>query len=220
MGFRKILTSNTDKFFGQIGGGAWLNTIEQWPTDPDTGDLMLPVMMLTENALNIQYLPEGMALTVFVSIQRSKDSFKRSSLRNITINQKSEFDVLKKGYSKVLLHKRSSEEIFPETAKDLINKKYIDLQEFDDSDDAEEAEDDINGASISKVLGRPHWLQDLIPETPRYYFLAQITDYDIRTISPQHEGIFGNGMGYIFADNRAKKLDDGADGGYFFIQFT
>ncbi|MEE4881957.1 hypothetical protein V2K32_27215 [Pseudomonas alliivorans] len=115
--------------------------------------------MLTEKALNIQYLPEGMVLTVFVSIQRSKDSFKRSSSRNITINQKSEFDVLKKGFSEVPLHKRSNEDIFPETANDLINKKHIDLQEFDDRDDAEEAEDDINGASISKVLGRPHWLQ-------------------------------------------------------------
>lgn len=220
MGFKKILTSDTDKSFGQIGGGAWLNTTELWPTDPETGDLMLPVLTLTEHALNIQYLPEGMALTVFISVQRSGDSFKRSSLRNITINQKSEFDVLKKGYTKVLLHEKSNEEIFPESAGELINKKYIDLQEFDEDDDAEEAEDDINGASISKVLGRPHWLQDLIPETPRYYFLAQITDYDIRKISPQHEGLFGDGMGYIFADNRAKKLDEGADGGYFFIQFT
>jgi len=84
----------------------------------------------------------------------------------------------------------------------------------------EELEDLDCGVGISKILGRPAWLQDPLYESPRYYFLAQLTDSDIAKISPRHEGIFGGGIGYIFADNRAKKMNEGDLGGYFFVQFT
>ncbi len=84
----------------------------------------------------------------------------------------------------------------------------------------EELEDLDSGAGISKVLGRPAWLQDPLYESPRYYFLAQLTETDITKISPGHEGLFGGGIGYIFADNRAKKMKEGDLGGYFLTQFT
>lgn len=51
-------------------------------------------------------------------------------------------------------------------------------------------------------------------------FLAQLADADIAKVSPRHEGIFGGGIGYVFADNRAKKMKNADVGGYFFIQFT
>lgn len=220
MGYKTITHSDRDESFGQFGGGAWLEDTTLWPRDPDTGALMLPVLMLTDRVLSIPFLAKGMVATVFVSVERSADGFKLSSIRKLTVNQESDVDNLRKGYSKVIMHKRSKEELFPEPVGNYLKSAYVALNEFTDEDDAEELEDDTNGAGMSKLLGRPHWLQDMIPEPPSYYFLAQISEYTIRKVSPQHEGIFGDGMGYLFIDHRAKKLDEGAEAGYFFIQFT
>ncbi|OWP73683.1 hypothetical protein CEC48_00930 [Pseudomonas sp. K2I15] len=35
-----------------------------------------------------------------------------------------------------------------------------------------------------------------------------------------HEGLLGGGIGYVFADNRAKKMKEGDEAGYFLVQFT
>lgn len=220
MSINRIIFSDQNHSLGQIGGGAWLNDLSLWPKDPKTGKPMLPVVMLTSKFLSVPFIPEGMAITVFVSVERSDGIFKRSSLREFTVHQQSEMDKLKLGYSKVLLHSLASQELFTETLDIPITRKYITQQAFSAEEIAEELDDETSGAGLSKVLGRPCWLQDPLYENPRYYFLAQILDSDIGKISPQHEGLFAAGIGYVFADNRAKKLSEGADAGYFFIQFT
>ena len=220
MGIKKIYFSDIDHGLGQLGGGAWLSDLSLWPSDPETGALMLPLMTLTPSFLDTSFITQDMVLSVFISVQRTSDGFKRSSLRKFTVNQQTELKALNEGYSRVIVHKKASQELIPDPMADLIERKYIQLKVFDETDLAEELQDEDNGAAMSKVLGRPYWLQDPIYESPRYFFAAQVQELDIRGISPKHDGLFADGTGYLFIDNRAKKLTETAEAGYFFIQFT
>lgn len=69
MGINQIILSEQDHNLGQIGGGAWLADLELWPKDPQTGQLMLPVITMTSTFLDVPFLSSGMALTVFVSVE-------------------------------------------------------------------------------------------------------------------------------------------------------
>ena len=220
MGINQIILSGQDHNYGQIGGGAWLTDLDLWPKDPQTGQLMLPVMTITSTFLTVPFIPSGMALTVFLSVDRNDESYTRASIRNLAVHQQGEMEKLQLGKSCVLLHTLASSELTPATLVDLIPRMYIAQQPLTSEQMKEELEDLDCGVGISKILGRPARLQDPLYESPRYYFLAQLTDSDIAKISPRHEGIFGGGIGYIFADNRAKKMNEGDLGGYFFVQFT
>ncbi|MBB5766349.1 hypothetical protein [Xanthomonas euroxanthea] len=219
-GLHKIVVADEDRGLGQFGGGAWLHDAAQWPTDPATGQPMLPIVMLTGSFLPTPYLPEEMALTVFASIERPGGGHSRSSLRRLTVNQQGECDKLALGHSKVLLHRRAAQEVCVGDGALLLGRHWIDLQPFNDDDMAEELEDDDNGAGMSKQLGRPCWVHDPIHTSPRYYFLAQFVESQLRRVDPGYAGLFGDGTGYLFADQRARKLGDGAAAGHFFIQFT
>lgn len=181
---------------------------------------MLPIVMLTGLFLPTPYLPEGMALTVFASVERSGDGYNRSSLRRLAVNQQSECDKIALGHSKVLLHRHATQEVCVGDSALLLGRHCVGLQPFDDVDTAEELEDEDNGAGMSKQLGRPCWLQDPIHTNQRYYFLAQFVESELRRIDPDYDGIFGDGTGYLFADQRARKLGEGDAAGHFFIQFT
>ncbi|KQQ78231.1 hypothetical protein ASF73_05105 [Xanthomonas sp. Leaf131] len=219
-GFHRIVVSDSDCGLGQFGGGAWLHDAALWPTDPSTGQPMLPIVMLTALFLPTPYLPEDMALTVFASIERSGDGDSRTSLRRLAVNQQSEFDKTALRHSKVLLHRRAEQEMCLGDGAWLLGRHFVGLQPFDDDDMDKELEDDDNGAGMSKQLGRPCWLQDPIHTSPRYYFLAQLVESELRRIDPDYDGIFGDGTGYLFADQRARKLGEGDAAGHFFIQFT
>lgn len=220
MGINQIILSEQDRNLGQIGGGAWLTDLDLWPKDPQTGQLMLPLMAMTSTFLDVSFIPAEMALTVFICVERKDENYTRSSVRQLAVHQQSEMEKLKLARSCVLLHTLATTELTPSTLVDLIPRTYIAQQPLTSKEMDEELEDLDCGACISKALGRPAWLQDPLSESPRYYFLAQLADADIAKVSPRHEGIFGGGIGYVFADNRAKKMNNGDVGGYFFIQFT
>ncbi|MBD8096807.1 hypothetical protein IFR08_19970 [Pseudomonas fluorescens] len=220
MGINQIILSEQDHSLGQVGGGAWLKDLALWPKDPQTGQLMLPVMMMTSTFLSVPFIPPGMALTVFVSVERNDETYARSSVRKLAVHQQREMQTLQAGHSRVLLHTLASAELTPATLADPIPRRYIAQQPLTPEQMEEELEDVECGVGISKVLGRPAWLQDPLYENPRYYFLAQLTDADIAKLSARHEGIFGGGIGYVFADNRAKKMKEGEIGGYFLVQFS
>lgn len=220
MGINQIIFSEQNQDFGQIGGGAWLTDPALWPKDPKTDKLMLPVLMMTSSFLSIPFIPSGMALTVFISVEKESNIYKRSSIRQFTVHQQSEMDKISLGYSKVLLHTLAQTELIPSTLEDPITKTYIAQQPLTSEQMDEELNDPDSGIGISKVLGRPCWLQDPLYESPRYYFITQLLDSDIAKISPRHVGLFGGGIGYVFADNRAKKMQENNEGGYFLAQFS
>lgn len=220
MSLNQITFSEQNQGLGQIGGGAWLTDLHLWPKTPETGQLMLPVITMTSTFLNVSFIPSGMAITVFVSVESVSETFKRSSIRKLAIHQQSEMKKLKLGRSQVLLHTVAPSELNPSTLADPIPRTYITLQPLTPEQMEEEMEDPECGASVSKILGRPAWLQDPLYEPPRYYFLAQLLDADIAKVSPRHEGLFGGGIGYIFADSRAKNMTEGGVAGYFLVQFS
>ena len=74
MGINQIILSEQDHNLGQIGGGAWLTDLALWPKDPQTGQLMLPVITMTSTFLDVPFIPSGMALTVFVSVERTDET--------------------------------------------------------------------------------------------------------------------------------------------------
>ncbi|CAE6696176.1 hypothetical protein LMG19146_00296 [Xanthomonas arboricola pv. fragariae] len=219
-GLHKIVVTDQDGGLGQFGGGAWLHDAALWPMDPSTGRPMLPIVMLTGLFLPTAYLPDDRVLTVFASIERSGGVDGRSSLRRLAVNQQGESDKLAQGHSKVLLHRRAAQEVCVGDSARLLGRHFIGLQPFDDHDMAEELEDEDSGAGMSKQLGRPCWLQDPIYMSPRYYFLAQFVEAELGRVDSGYAGLFGDGTGYLFADQRARKLGDGVAAGHFFIQFT
>ncbi|KAB7767094.1 hypothetical protein CKY51_12310 [Xanthomonas maliensis] len=220
MGLRQLQLSALDHGVGHVGGGAWLDDVSLWPTAPDTGALMRPLLSVTPRFLSTPFIAEHMALTVFVAVQPTPDGFEQVALKHLTVHQQTDLAGLRAGYSRVIVHRKAASELMPEALQDGIARHYLRLEDFSQADLAAELEDQDNGAGISKVLGRPCWLQDPIYESPRYFFLAQIQEADLRAASPQYAGLFGNGTGYLFVDNRAKKLTDTAEAGYFFVQST
>ena len=74
MGINQIILSEQDHGLGQVGAGAWLTDLDLWPRDPQTGQLMLPVMTMTSTFLSVPFIPPGMALTVFVSVERDLET--------------------------------------------------------------------------------------------------------------------------------------------------
>lgn len=221
MAFNRILFSDTDEQVGQLGGGSWLDDISRWPVTPGTGEPMLPLLTITSNFLRTSFIPEGMALTVFVSVRERAGHFSESHLRKYTVHHQEKLPALAAGYTKVVLHRVATEESFIAGMPNPVTKKYINLRGFTPSEMAEESEDKFSGADFSKQLGRPCWLQDPIDaQSGQWLFLAQIIESDIAKVSPQHEGMFAEGIGYLFADNRIAGASEEGEAGYFFIQFT
>ncbi|MCW2003405.1 hypothetical protein FHY30_002160 [Xanthomonas arboricola] len=217
-GRHSIRVSEDDCGLGQFGGGAWLSEAALWPSDPSTGRPMTPIVMLTDLFLPSVWLADDMAVTVFAALGREGDAYNRTALRTFTIHQQSELEKIDAGHSKVVLHRRAAREMVRDTV--MLPRHFVGLQPFDERDAEEEAEDADNGAGMSKQLGRPCWLQDPIHEHPRHYFLAQFVESDLRQQDPAYDGLFADGTGYLFAEQRAKVLREGDTAGYFFIQFT
>lgn len=172
MGINQIMLSEQDRNLGQIGGGAWLTDLDLWPKDPQTGQLMLPVMTMTSTFLDVPFIPAEMALTVFICVERKDENYTRSSVRQLAVHQQSEMEKLKFGRSCVLLHTLATTELTPSALVDLIPRTYIPQQPLTPKEMEEELEDLECGAGISKALGRPAWLQDPLNESPRYYFFG------------------------------------------------
>ncbi|HAL66247.1 hypothetical protein ACSFEV_17370 [Pseudomonas fulva] len=219
---KKIVLSQQDHGYGQIGGAPLLKDLSLWPANPQTGGLMTPIMTLTEQFQPARFVPPGMAITVFLAVEQQQDgSFNRPLQRRYTVNQQSELQsVLSGGFARVILHELASHPLEPSTPPLLLERAFIDFEEMTDEEHDEEHEDEDSGIGLSKPSGRPCWLQDPIYEPPRYMFMMQLVDADVAQASPPHGGLFGEGNGYLFVDMQARRGKEGDDAGFFFIQFT
>lgn len=215
----KIVWSDQDAGFGQVGGGAFLEDIALWPRAPSSGEMMTPLITLTERFLPVKFLPEGMALTVFIVASRHDGQFDPSVQQRYTVSRQSELESVRQGgYSRVLLHTLSEHALWPTPETVVIPSKFINFAEMTDDEVEADLEDDCNGLEISKPVGRRFWLQEPIGESNRYGFLMQLMEYDIAAWSPEHAGLIGNGIGYVYLDRQARRGKQGDEGGYFFIQ--
>ncbi|AIR88616.1 hypothetical protein [Pseudomonas cremoricolorata] len=221
MSSNKIVFSDQDAGLGQVGGGAFLPDMALWPRAPDSGELLTPLMTLTERFLPVTFIPEGMALTVFIAVKQRDGEFNEATQRRYTVNQQSELETVRNaGYARVLLHRLSDQPLSPTPGTLLLPSAFIHFQAMSDEELEQELEDDDNGLEVSKPVGRPSWLQDPIYEPNRYLFLLQLRDYDIAQWSPEHEGLLAEGIGYVYVDRQARRGKEGDEGGYFFLQST
>ncbi|QCI11122.1 hypothetical protein E6B08_06735 [Pseudomonas putida] len=219
---KKIVLSQHNRGFGQVGGGALLKDIALWPANPETGELLTPVLTLTERFQAATFIPPGMAITVFLAAERqSGGSFNRTLQRRYTVNQQSELKAaINSGFARVILHELADHSLEPSDHPLLLNRAFIDFEDMSDDEEQEEHEDEDSGIDLSKSSGRPCWLQDPIYEPQRYMFMMQLLDADVAEASPQHEGLFAEGIGYLFVDLQARRGKEGDEAGFFFIQFT
>lgn len=219
---KKILLSRQDRGFGQIGGAALLKDVSLWPTNPETGMLMTPILTLSERFQPATFVPPGMAITVFLAVEHYPDgSFSRPLQRRYTVNQQAELqDVISSGFARVILHELANQPLEPDNPPLLLERAFIDFEEMTDEEHDEEHHDQDSGIGLSKPSGRPCWLQDPIYEPARYMFMMQLVDADVAEASPQHAGLFGEGIGYLFVDMQARRGKEGDDAGFFFIQFA
>lgn len=206
----------------QIGGGAWLENIENWPKIPGSENKMLPLLTLRQE----DFFPDrecllGMAITVFISSRTDTKGFSASVARKMCVSDNQSRDsVLRGGHSAVLLHRVGQKELTPDIETPYIKKNGVKLLPFSKTEETDDLEDEINGIECSKKAGRPSWIQDEIYMDPKHYFFLQITEEDITSISLRHEGVFRGGIGYLFLKNGLNKLGDNAIAGEFFIQFS
>jgi hypothetical protein len=125
MGITQIILSEQDRNLGQIGGGAWLTDLDLWPKDPQTGQLMLPVITMTSTFLDVPFIPAEMALTAFICVERKDENYTRSSVRQLAVHQQSEMEKLKLGRSCVLLHTLATTELTPQPWLTLFRERIL-----------------------------------------------------------------------------------------------
>ncbi|PMY80294.1 hypothetical protein C1X72_15510 [Pseudomonas sp. FW306-2-2C-D06B] len=218
----KITTSSEDLGIGQFGGSVRMNDPALWPVIPDTQIPLTPLCTLTEALLPVRFLPPGMAMTVFIAPNRKANGFNLSTMRRYTVHQQSELQAAREsGYSRVLLHGLTDQELSPPESAFILDRTFIRKEEFTEEEEDADLEDDDFGLEISKLSGRPAFLQDPIYEPSfRYTWLLQLNSFELEGIGPRYEGIFENGLGHLILDKQARKAQQGAEAGYFFIQFT
>lgn len=217
---KKIILTGEDKGIGFFGGGVNLNSLESWPLIPGTNEPMIHLVTLTENFLPIKFIPEKMAVSVFISAQKTGGNFKCSTQRYYTVNQQSELEKIKDGYARVILHSSENTEVPPPGETPFPQKIFINFEEMTAAEEAEELEDEDSGLEVSKPTGRPSWLQDPIYESSRHQFIMQILERDIVMQNPECEGLLANGVGYLYIDRQSRKGKENDEAGFFFIQFT
>lgn len=219
----KIVLTQNDKGVGHVGGGAYLKDITLWPTNPKTGALLTPLITTTSMFYpGDRCVPEGMALTVFIAAQRFEDGRYNAALqRRYTITQQEDLQAqISNGFARVILHEIAAEPLVPSDAPSLLGQAFINFEKMTEDEWDEELGSEEGAAALSKSSGGPYWLQDPVYESNRYQFHLQLLEPDLIEVDPNYEGIFEDGIGYLFIDKRARRGQAGDEAGYFFIQYT
>lgn len=218
-----LIDFNTSPRFAHLGGGAWLPDLSLWPLTPEGK----PMMPLDNSFFLIPTLgSDDWAMTVFIAVnyRQNGQAFDPCYARRFAANDQSAFDRFDCAYSKILLHpKGGAELVYPEIDYPLFPKTFIGLRkETEDEIAAESAEIDETeqGLDNSKAYVFFHFPQDLIRTKPSDWLVLQINQFDLDEISPAHEGIWGNGLGYAAWNRNLKKFAETREVGKFFVQTT
>ena len=204
-----------------LGGLPLLDDCKSWPTCPKTGQPQLLLLTLKPNFFFIPTIKSDECISVFVSYDYSKGGGNLALTRELAITSNDDTNKVKNGFARVILHKMASTPCpMPTNDYPILKEKSIELEKFSDDEAKEEVAEPGRGTEISKFVGIPGWLQDDITFGMKFGYLLQVNEIDISRISPAHEGIFREGVGYLFLNRNSKKLNSPCEVGYFFIQFT
>lgn len=212
-----IIQANGDDKKSQVGGGAWLPESFDWPLSSD-GETMRPLLTINQDIFILPTIPEDMAVTVFSPVDlKSTNTIKET--RNCAINDEQQKNLADQKGMVVYLHHREKKERLKNNVSSYPKAMLL-RRDLTDAELKEDLTDDINGIYISKVLGRPAWLQDEIFFPPSFEFCVQITEQDLIKNNKGYDGIFRGGSCYLFLRRNLKKLESGSIAGTCFIQFT
>lgn len=217
MSFYKIKFSPKDEGIGQLGGGAWLERLEDWPRSQEDGSFMLPLISFDSAFFPTFVIAPDYRITVFVPAPED-GIFPAAYGEGLSHNSSQTPLDPSRLSAKMLLHKKGTGELCPDSTC-LLPKGYLSLEELTDKELDIENLDEVNGIDISKRHLRAHWLQDMIKISPRYHLVCQLNELDLVEFHPAYKGIFNAGIGYVYLDYRIKKLEDLAEAGFFFIQY-
>ena len=207
-----ILPGKKPEKISQVGGGGFLNHDSLWPEEED-GIKMIPILTLRCDIFAIPTIPEGMCITIFVPYKNNCESI--GKYRICAKN-----DMLQSPVGmKVILHEDSLKENFLDEGGHYPAYPLI-RREFSPQEQSEDLEDANSGIYISKIYGRPSWLQDEIFFPVRYAFTVQLTEADLVAVDKDFEGVFNDGSMYVYLMRSLKKMKHGNICGEAFIQFT
>lgn len=205
----------------QLGGGAWFNSKDYWPICPISKKYLLPVMTIRGNFFPTERFPSpDLCITVFISVIYNKGSFYGINSRHFAASDTKELSSIKKGTSRVILHDVGDKEIFMDVDFPYINKCGMHLVEFTSEEKDEEVQEPDDSLYLSKFSAFPSWLQDPVIPPPSFSFNLQLLEYDIVKISPEHEGIFNDGAGYLFLSRNLRRMKNMDEAGFFIVQYT
>jgi hypothetical protein len=214
----KFDIQSTDRF-SHLGGGAWLPEDAEWPKDSQTGEGLLPLFTLAQDFFPTPTISNGMCVTAFIPCRSNSGSVTTPISRSFAANDQRQYQTNTLA-SVVLLHKIGSQERRSPANSLYLPHCSMSTEPFSDALMQEENADEINGAEISKLFGRPAWLQDEVFPESKYEFCLQLLEADVARISPAHAGLFRDGTGYLFLDRNCKKYAEAREIGKFFVQFT
>jgi hypothetical protein len=214
-----LIFSDVSSNSSQVGGGAWLESADDWPISALTGKPLTPLITIRQSLFIIPTIPENMAVTVFIPVEYDRNQIKSSTVRQYTANDPNQLAALNETGACVFLHKLSSTELLLDNCH-LFPKLSVSKRKFNDEEMQKENEDDIIGSQTSKLFGRPGWLQDEIFLPEPFDFTLQIFESDLYALKSEYEGIFRDGAGYLFLNEKLKKLNSKSKAGHFIAQFT
>ena len=203
-----------------IGGKIPINSLNDWPIDPVKKKPMTPLLTLHQDIFFIPTIPEGMALTVFLSLNDIDPirNYRINRINNIAFSDAIQYKSKEIIKSKVLLYPVGDLKIHP----DSIELPSIGIERVmaEKEEEEKDQEDEFNGVICSKIGGRAGWLQDPIYPSPKYLFYLQIMESDLVHLDRKFNGIFEDGAGYLFIDMGMRKKTKLAVSGEFIVQYT
>jgi hypothetical protein len=188
----------------RIGGKAFIGGISDWPETPEGLPLTL-VMSIPTNFLNRYadfHLPEDFFVSVFTYY--SKDEY---FLDLITYHgNQSELDIIRKGYTKVLLHIKGKALSGPITIPAMnieVDERNFDPPRFQES----------------KIGGDPDQLQSGKISLGEQRFALQLYG-DV--FPDKYTDIFflADGLAYLFIQPHQASVSQAVEAGTFFVQVT
>lgn len=199
-----LTDANADTPAGnQVGGGACWPADMPWPTTAD-GAPMRPLLTLRQSLFLIPTLPTGHVVTVFAPHHEHRH---RADLRACAQTQATRLPPVPRG----VLHEGGDADnglrviLHPEAPAWSAAGTWPALQLMrraaSHAEQGEEVADDIHGLAISKLFGRPHWLQDELCAHNSQHFVLQLVEHDLAQANAAYNGLWDDGVLYLFLNH-------------------
>jgi hypothetical protein len=198
-----------------LGGSPYIMESQIWPLIPGTSLKQTLLLTIFPAYFKIPLIPADCCISVFTSIDQNQNYGEQ-----FACHQTNEITLLKKKYTSVILHKKSPQRLISDNKSFALPLKSIVEIPFTSEEFKMDTIGLLKGSELSKTGGQPGWLQNFVAIGPQYVFELQINEYDLRKISPEFDGIFNDGIGYLFLTLNTKKIIPPKEAGLFFIQYT